>query len=95
MAIYERGSGGHIAERLRPVPGSEEAERLAALAEDPASGWRCAEPDAEPVEVTRPAKSASKADWVAYAVAQGAEQDEAESMTRDELAALFADGGGS
>lgn len=99
MAIYERGSGGHIAERVRPVPGSEEAEAYAALADDPASGWRCAEPDIEPepepIVVERPAKSASKADWVAYAVSQGAEQAEAEAKTRDELAALFADGGGS
>lgn len=101
MAIYERGTGGFAAERVRPVPGSEEAERYAALAADPASGWRCAEPEPdpepeqEPVVLERPAKSASKADWVAYAVSQGADQEEAEGKTRDELAALFVDGGGS
>ncbi|WP_457028102.1 hypothetical protein [Kitasatospora sp. P5_F3] len=48
-ATYERGSGGHIAERLRPVPGSEHEAELEALAADPASGWRRI-PDA-PAEV--------------------------------------------
>ena len=33
----------------------------------------------------RPAGNASKADWKAYAVAQGADEDEAEAMSRDEL----------
>lgn len=97
MAIYERGSGGHVAERVQPVPGSEEADRYAALAEDPASGWRCATADREPdpVELARPGKSASKADWKAYAIGQGMDEDDAEKATRDELAARYADGGDS
>ncbi|MFE0132396.1 hypothetical protein ACFWY6_12610 [Streptomyces sp. NPDC059037] len=97
MAIYERGSGGHIAERVRPVPGSEEADSLAALAEDPASGWLCVEPDTEPepVVLERPAKSASKADWKAYAISQGMDEEAADAATRDELAARYADGGDS
>ena len=94
MAIYERSSGGYVSERVRPVAGSEEAERYAALAEDPASGWRCSEPDPAPEPSGPPAKSAAKADWVAYAVSQGVEQDEAEGLKRDELVALF-DGGDS
>ncbi|MGW6455026.1 hypothetical protein ACWF94_03725 [Streptomyces sp. NPDC055078] len=96
MAVYERGAGGHVAERVRPVPDSEEAERYAALAADPASGWRCTEPDPEPepVEPKRPARSASKADWKAYAVAQGMAEADAEAATRDELAARFTEGGG-
>lgn len=98
MAIYERSSGGHPAERVRPVPGSGEAEQYAALASDPESGWRCVEPDPvpepEPVVLERPAKSASKADWLAYAVQEGMDEDEAEKATRDELAARYADGGG-
>lgn len=101
MAVYERGSGAHVAERVQPVPGSEAAERYAALAADPASGWRCAEPDPEseeapqePVVLERPAKSASKADWKAYAVQEGMDEDEADKATRDELAAKYADGGG-
>lgn len=32
-----------------------------------------------------PAKSASKADWVAHAVSQGADQGEAEGMTKADL----------
>lgn len=33
----------------------------------------------------RPAKSASKAEWVDYAVSQGANQDDADGMTKAEL----------
>ncbi|SDM46502.1 hypothetical protein SAMN04487981_101608 [Streptomyces sp. cf386] len=98
MAVYERGAGAHVAERVRPVPGSEEAERYAALAADPASGWRCAEPDPEPdqepVVLERPSKSASKADWKAYAVQEGMGEAEADKAPRDELAAKYTDGGG-
>ncbi|MFY7069588.1 hypothetical protein ACOQFV_27335 [Nocardiopsis changdeensis] len=43
----------------------------------------------------RPAKSASKADWLAYAVAQGMPEEEAEAATRDQLVERYApaDGG--
>lgn len=106
MAIYERGSGLHTAERVRPVPGSDDEARYAALADDPGSGWRRvedkptpkkpkkAEPPKEPEEPKAPAKSASKADWVAYAAAQGMEQADAEAMTRDDLAAKYLAEGG-
>lgn len=43
MATYERRSGEHVAESVRPEPGSEEEAALAALAEDPASGWQSIE----------------------------------------------------
>lgn len=97
MAIYERFTGGQVAERIRPIPGSDEADRYAALAEDESSGWRCSEPDRapEPTVLERPAKSASKADWKAYAVQEGIDEAEAEKATRDELAAKYADGGDS
>ena len=36
-----------------------------------------------------PSKSASKAEWVAYAVSQGVPEAEAEAATRDELVARF------
>lgn len=36
-----------------------------------------------------PAKSASKQDWVDYAVSQGADKDEAEGKTKDELQAEY------
>lgn len=40
-------------------------------------------------QVEAPAKNASKADWVDYAVAQGAPRAEAEKASRDDLAAQF------
>jgi hypothetical protein len=48
-------------------------------------------PAAEPGggEPTQPKGNASKAEWVAYAVAQGADHDEADAMTRDDLAAKY------
>lgn len=98
MAIYERFSGGQVAERIRPIPGTDEAAQFAALAADESSGWRCSEPDpgpeSDPVVLERPAKSASKADWKAYAIQEGMDEGEAEKATRDELAATYADGGG-
>lgn len=48
MAEYVRGAGRHIAERVRPAPGSDEETRLAELAKDPTTGWRLAEPDKTP-----------------------------------------------
>lgn len=38
-----------------------------------------------------PKKSASKADWVEFAVSQGADAHEAAAMTRDDLVAAFAE----
>ncbi len=43
MAIYERRSGAHVAERVQPVPGSDSEAAYAALAEDPGTGWRIIE----------------------------------------------------
>lgn len=46
-------------------------------------GWRPATPGS-------PKASASKADWLAFAVSQGLDPVEAEGMTRDELRAALA-----
>jgi hypothetical protein len=66
----------------------------ASLLEQPLN-WQTPEGD-PPIE--RPAVSAPKADWVAYAVAVGFDRDEAEALTKDELVALYtttdADDGG-
>lgn len=43
VAIYQRTVGGHVADRVQTVAGSEEEAAYAALAEDPASGWRLVE----------------------------------------------------
>lgn len=108
MATYERGAGSHVAERLRPVPGSDEEGRLDALADDPSSPWRRIddEPltpvidDPPPPPATPPApagnlpnRSASKSDWFAFAVADGMDEDLADKATRDELAAIYHNGG--
>lgn len=50
---------------------------------------------AEPAgDVERPAKSANKAAWVAFAVSQGVEQDVAEAYSKDDLIALYAEPAG-
>jgi len=53
-----------------------------------------AEPDdaePEPTEVgEKPAGNASHDEWVAYAVAQGVDQEEAEALSRDQLRDRFA-----
>jgi hypothetical protein len=104
VATYERGAGDHIAERLRPVPGSDEEARLNTLADDPSTDWRRI--DDEPltpvtsdpptpvvVDPKAPARSASKSDWFVYAVSRGLGEDEADKLTRDQLVELFLDGG--
>ncbi|MFE6488969.1 hypothetical protein ACFVGN_39385 [Streptomyces sp. NPDC057757] len=100
MAIYQRGSGDHVAERVQPEPGSKEEQRLEKLVASREGGWYVVDapkpaPESEPVVLERPAKSASKADWKAYAIQEGLDEDEAETATRDELAVKYADGGGS
>lgn len=94
MTEYVRASGPHVAERVRPVPGSPEADAYAALAADPGSGWR-AVADEPPAPAGPPAKSAAKADWVSWAVAQGAEQAEAEKATKDDLITAYGGDSGS
>lgn len=97
MAIYQRGSGDHVAERVQPEPGGEEEQRLDDLVARGEGGWYVVDapksaPDPQVLE--RPTKSASKADWKAYAIQEGMDAEEAEKATRDELAAKYTDGGG-
>lgn len=91
MAIYQRGNGGHVAEREQPEPASDREKELQALVDSGKGNWSRVE-DAEPEsagqdggEAKRPAKSASKEEWVAYAVAQGADEAEAKKATKDDL----------
>lgn len=46
-------------------------------------------PELEPAEVEPPKHYAAKPDWVDYAVSQGADRDEAENSTKDELIELY------
>ncbi|MGW8762365.1 hypothetical protein ACWGN5_07680 [Streptomyces sp. NPDC055815] len=93
MIEYVRASGPYVAERVRPVPGSPEAEAYAALAADPGSGWRAVavEPPAlvAPSAPEPPAKSATKAEWVAYAITLGADEGGAEQATKDTLITTY------
>ena len=50
------------------------------------------EPPVEPDPL--PARSASKADWVAAAIARGMSEEDTEKLTRDELVALYTKEGG-
>lgn len=88
MTEYVRGSGPNVAERVRPVPGSAAAAEYAALAADPASGWRVVA-ETPPAPAGPPAKSAAKAHWVAWAIASGADRADAESATKDELITIY------
>ncbi|WP_237310403.1 hypothetical protein [Streptomyces sp. AMCC400023] len=50
------------------------------------------EPVEEPDDGPKaPARSASKSDWAAYATSQGMDADEADKLTRDQLAERFLD----
>lgn len=86
---YVRWSGHHVAERIRPAPDTEDAQRLARLAEDPEQPWQLVPYDSEQALTERPAQAAEKAAWVAWAVASGAAQTEAEGMTKADLIARF------
>jgi hypothetical protein len=86
MATYERCSGEHVAERVRPAAGSEDEKRLERLVSEGA-GWRRVEPAAPAAEepTAPPAQSAAKAEWVRWAVVCGASTEEAEAMTKADL----------
>ena len=79
---YFRGAGGAIVEL--PVPLSENLQYQAArgqLTRVNADGSQFE----EPAPVKRPADSASKPEWVGYAVSLGASVDDADAMTKNDL----------
>lgn len=73
-----------------PVPARPEEPDNSAAAE-PAEGAQTEtarpSPEGEPV---KPARGASKDEWVTYAEARGVPREEAEAMTRGDIAAKFA-----
>jgi hypothetical protein len=94
---FFRGEGGHVWEMDLPL-GEQHARahkegRLVRVNEDGSPFEEHAEepkaPEPQPADAPQPSKAGSKKDWVAYAVAQGADEATAESMTRDELADVF------
>jgi hypothetical protein len=73
-------SDATVAKRLRALPEEEGISEVKSSEKPPSKG----EPKA-------PAKSAAKDDWVAWAVACGADPEQAAATTRDELADKYAD----
>ncbi|MGW6498553.1 hypothetical protein [Nonomuraea angiospora] len=102
MPTYVRAAGEHVAERVRPEPGSDDETRYEQLAADPMSGWRrlddvegAADHGAAPTTPAqetepgkRPPQSAPKADWVAWATSHGMDADQADDLTKAELIKL-------
>ncbi|MEH0650668.1 hypothetical protein QA995_14805 [Streptomyces scabiei] len=92
MAIYQRGAGAHVAERVQPEPGSAEEERLDELVAKGEGGWhRVEDASATPAAsaVERPARSANKGDWVAYAQAVDPDTGGLDELTKDQLIELY------
>jgi hypothetical protein len=86
VAVYQRGAGGHVAEREQPEPGSDREKELERLVDAGEGHWsRAEEAEREPAEPKRPAKTDNKAAWVDWAVANDADRAEAEAMTKDDL----------
>ncbi|GAA5033158.1 hypothetical protein [Streptomyces siamensis] len=77
---FETSDSG-VAKRLRALP---DEEGIAEVKTSEKAGGKDSGPKA-------PAKSASKDDWMTWAVACGADPAEAADTTRDDLAAKYAD----
>ena len=56
---------------------------------DPSSPAPAPEPEPEPEESGRPAQADNKAAWVDWAVAQGADREDAEASTKADLIELY------
>lgn len=82
--IFLRGEGGGVHELDLPLPeGIAERYSKGLLTRVNADGSPY-EGDTK-AEVERPAKSGSRADWVRWAVSQGADAEEADGMTKADL----------
>jgi hypothetical protein len=87
MAIFERGAGAFVAERVMVADGSAEQSEYERLVED-GGNWRRVDADTAEEESTpdgMPKKSAKQEAWVEWAVKQGAVLDEVKDLKRDEL----------
>jgi hypothetical protein len=75
-------------ETHEPEPGSWMDERLAGLPDI----WEPIESVPDPASSPpRPARMARKSDWVDYAMSRGYSREDAEGLSRDDLARLFDD----
>lgn len=87
--IHVRGEGGTVFALALPLHESI-ADRLTRgyltrVNEDGSAWTGDADPAVPSVPGTRPAQAAPKAEWVGWAVAQGADPDDAEAMTKADL----------
>jgi len=87
MAVYERRISGDQIERAHAVDGSERDARMRGLVAAGVGGWTALAPAKE--EPPRPADSARKDEWITYAVARGADRDEAAGLTKADLIELY------
>mgnify|MGYP001589899494 CR=1 FL=1 len=86
--IHVRGEGGTIFEMDLPLPkGVQQRLDAGAIVRVNPDGSLYAE--AESGQAERPAKNASAEAWAAYALAQGAEPDDVEGLSRAALIALY------
>lgn len=94
-SIHVRGEGGMVIKMDLPLPDHIEHRlkggHIRRCNED-GSPWRGDDEEIGALPTKAPGARGSKADWVAWAVAQGATPDEAEGMTRQDLMDRF--GGG-
>jgi hypothetical protein len=81
MVAYRNVRTGEVHE---PAPDSWMAGRLAELVEV----WEPVE-SVEDVPPLRPARGARKAEWVEYALTRGYTREDAEALSRDDLARLL------
>lgn len=91
--IHVRGEGGGIFAMDLPLPESI-AQRLAKgyltrVNEDGSLYLDDADDDVPAPPSEAPARSAAKAEWVGWAVASGADPDDAEAMTKSDLIELY------
>lgn len=91
--IHVLGEGGSVIAMDLPLPEAI-AERLAKgllrrVEEDGSPYAGPADPDVPSVPDKAPAASAPKSAWVGWAVANGADPDEAEAMTKSDLIEAF------
>ncbi|KJK50274.1 hypothetical protein UK23_11435 [Lentzea aerocolonigenes] len=70
-----------------PEPGSWMADRLDGLPQV----WEPVESVEGTLPPVKPARSARKSEWVAYALTRGYTREDAESLSRDDLARLLDD----
>jgi hypothetical protein len=87
--IHVRGEGGSVFRLALPLHESIE-DRLARghltrVNEDGSAWTGDTDPAVPSLPAERPAQAAAKAEWVGWAVAQGANPDDAEGMTKADL----------